>query len=101
MKILKRDVVGATALNTNSKAGCENEFTLFVKLKEDSYKYLPSLTKYIKFEKSDKIVYDLTELGEFLENFKEDIESIEIYANKFTVEVKTGKLDCEVKDIFY
>ena len=93
--------IGATALNTNSKAGCENEFTLFVKLKEDSYKYLPSLTKYIKFEKSDKIVYDLTELGEFLENFKEDIESIEIYANKFTVEVKTGKLDCEVKDIFY
>ena len=93
--------IGATALNTNSKAGCENEFALFVKLKENSYKYLPSLTKYIKFEKSDKIVYDLTELGEFLENFKEDIESIEIYANKFSVEVKTGKLNCEVKDIFY
>ena len=93
--------IGATALNTNSKAGCENEFALFVKLKENSYKYLPSLTKYIKFEKSDKIVYDLTELGEFLENFKEDIDSIEIYANKFTVEIKTGKLDCEVKDIFY
>ncbi len=93
--------IGATALNTNSKSGCENEFALFVKLKENSYKYLPSLTKYIKFEKSDKIVYDLTELGEFLENFKEDIESIEIYANKFSVEVKTGKLDCEVKDIFY
>ena len=93
--------IGATALNTNSKAGCENEFALFVKLKENSYKYLPNLAKYIKFEKSDKIVYDLTELGEFLENFKEDIESIEIYANKFSVEVKTGKLNCEVKDIFY
>ena len=78
-----------------------NEFALFVKLKENSYKYLPNLAKYIKFEKSDKIVYDLTELGEFLENFKEDIESIEIYANKFSVEVKTGKLNCEVKDIFY
>lgn len=93
--------IGATSLNTNSKAGCENEFALFVKLNENSYKHLPSLTKYIKFEKiEDKAIYDLTELGEFLENFKDDIESVEIYANKFVVDIKLGNLNCEVKNIF-
>lgn len=93
--------IGATSLNTNSKAGCENEFALFVKLKEDSYKHLPDLARYIKFEKiEDKAIYDLTELGEFLENFKDDIESVEIYANKFTVDIKLGTIDCEIKDIF-
>lgn len=93
--------IGATALNTNSKAGCENEFALFVKLKEDSYKHLPDLARYIKFEKTeDSAIYDLTKLGEFLSDFEEDIESIEVYANKFTVDIELGTIDCEIKDIF-
>lgn len=93
--------VGATYLNTNSKSGCENEFALFVKLKENSLRYLPSFTEYIKFYKEDeKAVYDLTMLGEFLDKFKDDIESVEVYANTFIVKVITGNIECNVMDIF-
>ena len=34
---------GVTALNTCSKAGCENSFALFIELKENSKIYLPNL----------------------------------------------------------
>ena len=53
-------LVSATAYNTNSKYGCENEFALFVECKEDEC-YLPDLSDYIKFD-SEKRCIDLSEV---------------------------------------
>lgn len=56
-------LVGATALNTNSKVGCENEFALFIECKENSELYLSNLDKYVSFEKGeDKNIINLTKL---------------------------------------
>lgn len=93
-------LLGATALNTNSKSGCENEFAIFIKLKEDSKLYFPNIGEYIKFYKEDKSVYDLSKLGEFLESHSDDIESVDVYCNKFNTEIKCGKLNCNVMDIY-
>lgn len=93
-------LLGATALNTNSKSGCENEFAVFIKFKKESKAYIPNVAEYIKFSKSEKNIYDLSELGEFIERYSADIESVEVYCNKFKVDVICGKLNCEVKDIY-
>ena len=83
-------LIGATALNTNSKIGCENEFALFIECKEDSELYLANLDKYINFEKGkEKNIIDLTEL-DFINgsNIIEQIDNIEIYYNPMTTDIK-------------
>lgn len=84
-------LLGATALNTNSKAGCENEMALFVTCKEGDNLYLPHLDGYVsvfKENKEDKIIYDFTILETFLAELKEHIERVEIYYNPYKVDVK-------------
>lgn len=96
-------LVAATAYNTNSKAGCENEFALFVECKEDSKLYLANLDQYIKFQKQDgKDVIDLTELEEILEqdNVKSEIEKVEIYYNPYTTELVGTKEGDIIKELF-
>ena len=84
-------LVAATALNTNSKAGCENEFTMFVEVDKDIY--LPDLTEYIGFEKiengKDKIIIELAELLNGI-----DVKAIEIFYNTKTLDIIT---DVEIK----
>lgn len=96
-------LVAATAYNTNSKAGCENEFAIFIKCKENSKLYLANLDEYIEFEKGeDKDIIDISKLMEILSasKFKSDIESIEIYYNQYTVDL-VGNVDtAEVKNLF-
>ena len=66
-KFKKGCLIAATAYNTNSKAGCENEFAIFIECKENSKLYLPNLDQYIKFEKQeDKDIIDISELEEIL-----------------------------------
>lgn len=81
---------GATALNTNSKAGCENEFTLFITCKENSDLYLPQLDSFVTVTKNDdgKVVYHLGEMPEFLESVAADIEQIELFYNPYRVKVE-------------
>lgn len=92
-------LAGATALNTNSKSGCENEFAMFVELKEGSTTYLPDLTQYIEFCKEDgKAVIDFKAM-ELLKDKKvsEQIEEIKIYYNPYTVTIKNtdfAKVKC-------
>lgn len=83
-------LVAATAYNTNSKMGCENEFAIFVECKEDSKLYLANLDQYIKFVKNrdEKDIIDITELSNLLDSHMEEIESIEVYYNKYTIEMK-------------
>lgn len=79
---------GATALNTNSKAGCENELALFVTCKEGSELYLPQLDAYVSVRKSEeenKVIYDFGGLSEFLQSVTHDIDQVEVYYNPYKV----------------
>lgn len=94
----------ATAYNTNSKMGCENEFALFVECKEDSKLYLANLNQYIKFEKQEegKNIIDISELEEILEqeNVKPQIEKVEIYYNSYTTNLVGTKEGDIIKELF-
>lgn len=94
----------ATAYNTNSKMGCENEFALFVECKEDSKLYLANLNQYIKFEKQEegKNIIDISELEEILEqeNVKPQIEKVEIYYNSYTTNLVGAKEGDIIKELF-
>ncbi len=78
-------LVSATAYSTNSKFGCENEFSLFVECKDDDC-YLPDLSDYIEFD-SEKREIDLSKL----EKLVADKGDIEVYSNPYTLNVITTK----------
>lgn len=95
-------LVAATAYNTNSKAGCENEFALFVECKENSKLYLANLDQYIEFEKgNEKDAINIEKLAEILneDQIKDKIDRIEIYYNPYTTELKGELNNCEVKSL--
>lgn len=77
-------LVGATAFNTNSKFGCENEFAVFVKCNKDDV-YLPNLSDYIDFD-SDARSIDLYRFEEIVKN---SYENVEVYFNPYALKVKT------------
>lgn len=82
-------LLGATALQTNSKSGSENAFSLFIVMKEGSLAYLPNLDPYVTVYKQDnKTVYDLTALEPILAGSREQIAQIELYLNPYTTEVR-------------
>lgn len=89
VKLREGFLKGATALNTNSKAGCENELALFVTCKEDSNLYLPQLDQYVTVSKNDedKIVYDFEGLHQLLKSVSDDIEQVELFYNPYRVDV--------------
>lgn len=102
-KFKKGCLYAATAYNTNSKVGCENEFALFVECKEGSKLYLANLDQYIKFEKQEeKDIIDITELEEILnqEDVKSQIENIEIYYNSYTTELRGVREGDIIKELF-
>ena len=73
---------GVTYYDSSSKAGCENELLIWVQLKEDSKLVLPNFTPFISCDKKDgKMEYDLNKLKIELDNYPDDIKSIEIYYN--------------------
>ena len=96
-------LIAATAYNTNSKAGCENEFAIFVECKENSKLYLANLDQYIKFEKhEEKDVIDISELEDILnqDKVKNEIKSVEIYYNPYTTELIGTKEGDIIKELF-
>lgn len=103
-KFKKGCLIAATAYNTNSKSGCENEFAIFVECKENSKLYLANLDQYIKFEKNDegKDIIDISELEEILneEKTKQEIEKVEIYYNYYTTNLIGAKETDDVKELF-
>lgn len=102
-KFKKGCLIAATAYNTNSKVGCENEFAIFVECKENSKLYLANLDQYIRFEKQEgKDIIDITELEEILnqEEIKAEIEKVEIYYNTYTTELIGVKEGHIVKNLF-
>ncbi|MDD3304070.1 MAG: type I CRISPR-associated protein Cas7 [Clostridia bacterium] len=95
-------LVAATAYNTNSKMGCENEFAIFVECKEDSKLYLANLDQYITFSKNreGKDTIDITELSDILTNHQDEIATIEVYYNKYTLTIKGMKEEYIEKFLF-
>ena len=82
---------GVTWYDSASKAGCENEMLVWVQLKADSKAVLPNFTDLIVLynEKEDgKCVYDFAKLTNVLKNIANEIESIDIFSNKQTCQLK-------------
>ena len=82
---------GATYYDSASKAGTDNEFLLWVELKEKSKIVLPNFNNLIKMkpEKQDgKVVLDLADLSKILKQFDAEIEKIEIYKNESSLIVE-------------
>lgn len=82
-------LIGATALNTNSKAGCENAFSLFITFKENAQAYLPNLDPYVQvYKEADKTVYDLSAIAPIVAGLQDQIEKIDLYVNHYAAEVR-------------
>lgn len=82
----KSSLCAATAVSTNSKLGCDNEFGLFIETANDVY--LPVLTDYIEFKKTDsKDVIEVT-IDDLISSYDGDISSIELYYNPRTTDIE-------------
>lgn len=100
-KFKEAALVGATALNTNSKSGCANEFTLFVTCHEGSSLYLPHLDSYVNFVKGDeKNIIDLSGVEELLSSIRDEIEEVEVYFNPYTTKIQVASPWFKHKNIF-
>lgn len=81
-------LIGATALQTNSKSGSENAFSLFIVMKEGTLAYLPNLDPYVTvYKQENKTIYDLTAISPILTGIKDQVERIELYLNPYSAEV--------------
>ncbi len=79
---------GATYYDSASKAGTENEFLIWVQLKENSKTVLPNFSQLIEMKsekKEGKVILDLSKLKEILSKYNEHIDVIEIFANNASV----------------
>jgi len=82
-------LLGATALQTNSKSGSENAFSLFIVLKENALAYLPNLDPYVTiYKKENKTIYDLSAIAPMVAGIQEQVEQIELYINPYVAEVR-------------
>lgn len=89
----------ATSFATNAKAGCENEFGLFIETQEDVY--LPNLAESIMFEHQDKDKNVIrVKCGELLREFGEKIQNVDIYYNPYTTNIETDIPDVKMYHIF-
>ena len=89
----------ATSFATNAKAGCENEFGLFIETQEDVY--LPNLAESITFEHRDRDKNVIcVKCGELLGEFGAKIQNAEIYYNPYTTVLETDIHDAKKYHIF-
>lgn len=79
----------ATAFATNSKFGSDNEYSIFIEMKEDSKIYLPELSQFVSFEKGEENVLNLETLEKLLsEKVMESVDKIELYYNPLVINIK-------------
>ncbi len=98
-KFKETALCAATSFATNAKAGCENEFGLFVETQEDVY--LPDLTTYIQFEHNDNEKNIIrVQCGDLLQEFATKINAVEIYYNPFTTKLETDISNVKMYHIF-
>ena len=85
-KFKEASLMSATAFNTNSKVGCDNEFAMFVEVEEGVY--LPDLTSFVSIDELEGDRRGITLNLELLERIKSRVKVIEIYYNDSLLEVK-------------
>ncbi|MCR8744477.1 type I CRISPR-associated protein Cas7 [Romboutsia lituseburensis] len=86
-KFKKAALVSATSFATNAKAGCDNEFALFVETESDLY--LPNLDEFIEFTKGDEKNTIKLNCSELLNSLKDRILKVEIYYNPYTTNIES------------
>lgn len=100
-KFKEAALISATAFNTNSKVGCENELAVFVET--DKNAYLPDLAQYVFFKKAEeegeKDVIELKFDG-ILNDIQDKIKSVEIYYNPYTTTIQTDVRNAKIFNIF-
>ena len=97
-KFKEAALVSATSFATNAKAGCENEFAIFVET--DSDLYLPTLSEYIEFEKGEDKNIIKIQCSELLNSLKDRIKNVEIYFNPYTTKVESNIEGAKEYNIF-
>jgi len=82
----------ATFYDSHSKAGVENELSIYVTLSEDSILTLPNFSQFIIFEKDKEgnNSFDITKLIDYLGKYESEIEKIELYYIEELLEVKNS-----------
>ncbi len=79
----------ATTFATNSKFGSDNEYSIFIEMKENSKIYLPELSQFVTFEKGEENVLNLEKFEKLLtQKVMESVEKIELYYNPLIINVK-------------
>ena len=77
-----------TALDSSRKIGSENEATIWVQLKEDSRKVIPSFTELITVERNkDIVIIHCSKVEKILSEIQQDIEQVEIYYNPIITQI--------------
>ena len=78
--------------------GCENECGLYIETESDLY--LPDLSQYIEFEKTeDKNIIRIT-CSELINTLKDKIKSVEIYINPYTTKLESEIEGAKIYNIF-
>ena len=93
-------LVSATAFNTNSKLGCENEIAVFVEVEKECY--LPDLAQFVTFTKGQNGEKNTITLGfdKLLCSLKERVKKVEIYYNPYTTVLSHDIKNAQVYNIF-
>ena len=91
----------ATFYDSHSKAGIENELSIYVTLNENSILTLPSFSQFIRFEKDkdENISFDITKLINYLSKYEYEIEKIELFYIDELMDIKNSsdKLKDKIK----
>lgn len=99
-QLFKKAVLSSYSLqSTRTKAGCYDEFSIFINLKEDSMFHINDVGRFIDVILNDDktVTIDFTKL-EFL-NGIDDVDSIEIYHNTLSSKIIHNFNKVEVKDL--
>ena len=83
----------ATFYDSHSKAGVENELSIYVTLTEKSTLTLPNFAQFITFEKGkdDKNdSFEITKLIDYLSKYDKDIDSLELYYISELLDIKNN-----------
>ncbi|OJV65117.1 MAG: CRISPR-associated protein [Clostridiales bacterium 38-18] len=84
--------ISASAFATNSKFGCDNEYAIFVEMKEYANTVLPALNNFVDFTKEDgQNRLNLTRLMTFLSEL-EEVSNVEVYFNPALVSIDDNSL---------
>lgn len=97
-KFKEAALVSATSFSTNSKVGCENEFTIFVET--DINLYLPNLSDYIEFIKGEEKNTIKINFSDLINSFDNRIKNVEIYYNPYTTLIESDIKGAKEYNIF-